>query len=243
MTTCRNFDVLLPASGAADALSTHPEQLFRMLYVRSARDDRTARAVIRDEALALFAERGPDAVSVRQIAEAAGVSAALVVHHFGSKEGLREVVDHHVLETFDAMLAEMTGEGAADLYDPAATGSLVEAMLRHLPPDSPMPAYLRRLLLTDSEAGRQLFSRLFSVGRGMLTALSEAGLATPGADPEVRAAFLMANDLAVLLLRDQLTEVLGVDPLSGEGMARWASEVLAVYAAGLLPPAEQEGRP
>lgn len=205
-------------------------------------DDRTARAVIRDEALALFAASGPDAVSLRQIAVAAGVSPALIVHHFGSKEGLREVVDQHVLEMFEGMLAEMTGEGAPDLYDPAATGSLVEAVMQHLPPDSPIPAYLRRLLLTDSEAGRTLFARLFEASQGMLQSLSATGMATPGADPAVRAAFLMANDLAVLLLRDQLTAALGVDPLSPEGMARWAAEMLAVYATGLLaPPPDPEG--
>lgn len=209
--------------------------------MRSVGEDRTAKAVIRDEALALFAVHGPDAVSVRQVAAAAGVSAALVVHHFGSKERLIEVVDQHVLDTFDAMLAEMIGGGAPDLYDPAATGSLVEAVLRQLPADSPMPAYLRRMLLTDSAAGKELFGKLFAVGQGMLAALSEAGTATPGADPAVRTAFLMANDLAVLLLRDRLTEVLGVDPLSQEGMARWAAEVLAVYTTGLLPPAEPGG--
>jgi hypothetical protein len=65
-------------------------------------------------------------------------------------------------------------------------------------------------------------------------------MATPGSDPPVRAAFLLVNDLAVLLLRDHLTEVLGTDPLSGPGMARWAGEVLTVYGAGLLaaPPPE-----
>ncbi len=48
----------------------------------------TAREVVRDEGLRLFVAHGPDAVTVRQIAAAAGVSPALVVHHFGSKEGL-----------------------------------------------------------------------------------------------------------------------------------------------------------
>lgn len=37
-----------------------------IMNMRSASDDRTAWAVIRDEALRLFAERGPDAVSVRR---------------------------------------------------------------------------------------------------------------------------------------------------------------------------------
>jgi hypothetical protein len=49
-----------------------------MLYVRSASDDRNARAVIRDEALRLSAERGPDAMTVRQIATAIAVIAAAV---------------------------------------------------------------------------------------------------------------------------------------------------------------------
>ena len=200
----------------------------------SAPDDRTARAIIRDEALGLFAAHGPDAVTVRQIAAAAGVSPALIVHHFGSKEALREVVDQHVLGLFEAMLGEMTADGAPDLYDPAATGSLAEAIVRHLPPGSPVPAYLRRLLLADGDAGRRLFRRMYEISTMLLGSLVSAGLAAPGEDPAVRVAFLMANDLAVLLLREHLADVIGVDPLSSEGMARWAREVLGIYAAGLL---------
>ena len=197
-------------------------------------DDRTARAVIRDEALRLFAARGPDAVTVRQIAAAAGVSPGLVVHHFGSKAGLRQAVDQHVLGLFDLMLGELTGEHSPDLSDPAASGSLAEAIAGHLPADSPVPAYLRRLLLAGDEAGRELFRRLFTLSTRTLDALVAAGLAVRGADPAVRAAFLLSNDLAVLLLRDQLTEMLGTDPLTGEGMARWGREMLVIYGAGLL---------
>lgn len=117
-----------------------------VLDVRTVTEDRTGRAIIRDEALALFAERGPDAVTMRQIAAAAGVSPGLIVHHFGSKETLREVVDRHVVEVFERALGELRdagaaeGEGALQLYDPTATGSLAEAMLAHLPPGSPVPA-------------------------------------------------------------------------------------------------------
>ncbi|WP_042410506.1 TetR/AcrR family transcriptional regulator [Streptacidiphilus carbonis] len=204
--------------------------------MRSVSDDRTARAVIRDEALRLFAERGADAVTVRQIAAAAGVSAGLVVHHFGSKAGLLEAVDQHVLGLFDAMLAELSAGSGADPLAPESSGSLAEAVTRHLPADSPIPAYLRRLLLDGGDAGRQLFRRLFTASQAALDALSAAGLAARGPDPLVRAAFLMANDLAVLLLRDHLADVLGTDPLSTDGMTRWTAEVLTVYTAGLLPP-------
>jgi TetR/AcrR family transcriptional regulator, regulator of cefoperazone and chloramphenicol sensitivity len=190
--------------------------------------------VIRDEALRLFAERGPDTVTVRQIADAAGVSPALVLHHFGSKDGLREAVDEHVLKLFDAMLGELTAGRASDLYDPAASGSLVEAIVARLPADSPVPAYLRRLLLTDGHAAKELFRRLYGLSMGTLQALAAAGLAAPGQDPAVRAAILLSNDLAVLMLRDFLADVLGTDPLTGDGMRRWAGELLTIYGAGLL---------
>jgi len=202
--------------------------------MRSVPDDRTARAVIRDEALRLFASHGPGGVTVRQIAAAAGVSPGLVLHHFGSKEGLRRAVDEHVLGLFDRMLGEMTGVHAADLYDPQASGSVAEAIVTHLPAGSPVPAYLRRLLLADGDAGRELFRRLFRLSAATLDALAATGMAARGSDPPVRAAFLLVNDLAVLMLRDHLTDVLGTDPLSGPGMTRWASEVLAIYGAGLL---------
>ena len=74
---------------------------------------------------------------------------------------------------------------------------------------------------------------MFEIGQATVNELVKAGLAAPRADPQVRAAFLMANDLAVLLLREHLTELLGVDPLSAAGIKRWAGEVLAIYSSGL----------
>lgn len=63
----------------------------------------------------------------------------------------------------------------------------------------------------------------------------------------MRAAFLMANDLAVLLLPEDLTELLGVDPLSVAGIKRWAGEVLAIYSFGLgarsAIPMQKTGKP
>ncbi|MDH2387604.1 TetR family transcriptional regulator [Streptomyces sp. HNM0663] len=188
-------------------------------------EDRTSRAVVRDEALRLFAERGVEGVSVRQVAAAAGVSPGLVVHHFGSKEGLREAVDRYVVAVFEKVLKEAIAGGSS--------GSVAEAMAGQLPEGSAVPGYLSRLLTADGEAGRALFRGLFELSRQALAGMVESGMATPGRDPLVRAAFLLVNDLAVVLLRRRIQEVIGVDPLSAAGLERWGDEVLAVYGGGL----------
>ncbi|OII69567.1 MULTISPECIES: TetR/AcrR family transcriptional regulator [unclassified Streptomyces] len=188
-------------------------------------EDRTTRARIRDEALKLFTEKGPDRVPVRQIAAAAGVSPGLVVHHFGSKEGLREEVDRHVVAVFERMLKEVADGGPV--------GSLAQAVAAGLPGDSPVPGYLSRMLTTDGDAGQDLFRRLLDLSRRTLAEMAREGTAATGRDPDVRAAFLLVNDLAVFLLRRRIEEALGVDPLSPPGLERWGHEVLAVYGGGL----------
>ncbi len=197
-------------------------------------DDRTSRAVIRDEALRLFARRGPDGVTIRDIAAAAGVSPALVLRHYGSKDGLRGVVDDHAVRTLEAVLAELApGPSGTGPFSPSALPALAEAVARHLPADSPLPAYLGRMLIDGGPAAAALFRRLHEASQRALAGLAEAGLACAGPDPPVRAAFLLSNDLAVLILRDRLTEVLGTDPLSPAGLRRWGSEVVSVYHDGL----------
>src|SRR5581483_3782563 len=196
-------------------------------------DDRTARARIRDEALRLFAERGPDAVTLRDIAAAAGVSPALLIRHYGSKDGLVEAVDNHVVAAFETLLAEVTTQTAAVGLTVSAVPSMLDGLAAHLPPDSAIPAYLTRLLITGGSVGSALFTRLHKISKTALGAMVAAGVASPGADPDVRAAWLLVNDLAVLTLRARLTEALGVDPLSQEGMKRWAGEVFAIYRDGL----------
>jgi AcrR family transcriptional regulator len=203
------------------------------VFTRSLPDDRTARAKIRDEALRLFGERGPDAVTVRDIAAAAGVSPALVIRHYRSKDGLRGAVDEHVADVFEAMLAQAVRAAGSGPFDQAALPSLAEAMAEFLPADSPIPGYLGRLFLSDGPVGTALFRRLHAVSKDTLAALARTGDADTGPDPDVRAAFLLVNDLAVLILRNQLREVLGIDPLSGDGIQRWATETLSIYRAGL----------
>lgn len=199
-------------------------------------DDRTSRAKIRDEAMRLFGARGADAVTVRDIAAAAEVSPALVLRHYESKDGLRTAVDEHVARIFEAMLDQVIaaprsadGPSLAEAVGP----SLAEAVAENLPADSPIPAYLGRILVTGGPVASPLFARLHAVSRGALDRMAHAGTAEIGDDPDVRAAYLLVTDLAVLILRTRLSEVLGVDPLSPQGMDRWGNEVLEIHRNGL----------
>lgn len=214
-----------------------------MLNMSSPAGDRdlTARASIRNAALRLFAERGHDAVTVREIATAAGVSPGLVVHHFGSKDGLRAAVDAHAVESLDAVFAELGGQDLAELLASGEpTTSVAEAFTRAFAHGSPLPAYLRRLLLTNDPAGAALFGRAYAATRRILDAMVELGAAPRSEDPAVRAAFLLANDLALVLLRNQIATAIGEDPLTPAGLHRWAREVTAVYIEGAFtsPPKE-----
>ncbi len=205
-----------------------------MLNVRSEEDDLTARAAIRNVALELFAERGPDAVTVREIATAAGVSPALVLHHFGSKAGLREAVDARAARMFDELLGAEDREDVMRVLAEGDGGSLAQSFARALPEGSPLPAYLRRLVLSGDPAASRLFGQWHAATRLMADAMVGAGFAAPSADPEVRAAFLLANDLGLVLLREPIRDALGFDPLGPEGIARWSREAVTAYREGIF---------
>ncbi len=203
--------------------------------------DLTARATIRNAALRLFADRGPDAVTVREIATQAGVSPALVLHHFGSKDGLRVEVDAFAAQAFDAIFEAMPTEEVVELLaGGAAAGSLAEAFARGFPHGSPLPAYLCRLLLTHDPVGAALFGRWYATTRRLLDVMVEAGTARPSEDPAVRAAFFLVNDLALILLRTEIAMAIGTDPLTPEGIERWAREASIIYAEGAFSAPRKE---
>lgn len=220
---------------------TLTERTFNVLNMSSVpqEGDLTAKATIRNAALRLFAERGPDAVTVREIAGAAGVSPALVVHHFGSKAGLQAAVDDYAGQAFDSLFA-MDGRDLAEVLSGGGSVSIAEMFAQAFPHGSPLPAYLRRLLLVNDPAGSALFGRWYALTRRLLDSMVDMGVARPGEDPAVRAAFLLVNDLALVLLRNHVAAAIGIDPLTPEGVDRWAKEVTAIYAKGAFMTAPEE---
>jgi len=82
-----------------------------------------ARDRIVEAALSVFAQRGFDGATTREIAKEAGVSSALIHHHFKDKETLWNLVGQRISEEFvDAITSSIapdlrgTGDGARQMF-------------------------------------------------------------------------------------------------------------------------------
>ena len=118
--------------------------------MRSASDDRTAIARIRDAAIEQWGRDGFN-VGLRTIAEAAGVSAALVIHHFGSKEGLRKACDDHI--------AEMVRESKTESMRTTDPANWL-AQVAEIEDYAPMMAYLVRSMQSGSDLAKSFWQRM-----------------------------------------------------------------------------------
>ncbi len=164
------------------------------------------------------------------------------MHHFGTKAGLRTAVDEHVARTFERIVDALE-EDLAGALTGGGSATLAEAFTGAFPEGSPIPGYLRRLLLSNDRTGDAIFARWFELTERMLVGLEEIGVARPSRDRRVRAAFLLVNDLAALLLARQIGQVCGLQLLTPDGMEQWAAEVVDVYAEGAFRAPTEEGAP
>src|SRR5438874_7181535 len=75
---------------------------------RARRTPEEARQLILETAQQLIARAGPEGLRLQEIAAAAGISHPLILHHFGSREGLvRALTQEAVAELRDTLIASM----------------------------------------------------------------------------------------------------------------------------------------
>jgi TetR/AcrR family transcriptional regulator, regulator of cefoperazone and chloramphenicol sensitivity len=186
----------------------------------SSPSDLTARARIREAAIILFADKGIERASIRDIAQAADVSSGLLRHHFGSKEGLRDACDEYVLGRLTAMGSRFTQLQMFDRMSP-------EALL--------WQRYMIRSLMDGSPAGAALFDRILEYG--------EEWLATADfkvRDPRAFIAVISVMKMSMFTMRDQLSRVLGVDTGELEGWTRVLKASLEIFSVPLIAPEHAE---
>ncbi len=193
-------------------------------------DDRSGRERILDAAIGRFAEHGADGTSLKEIARDAGVSQALIVHHFGSKQGLREACDAHILDVIREQLRRAAAEGAQL--------DVLEAFRRRQEQHASALPYLARAL---AEGGPSVVALVDELAQETVRAMEQHvadGVYVPTEHPRERALVLLIWSLGAVTLHDHVRRLLGAD-LTGEPAAllpylRGATEILT---QGLFTPA------
>lgn len=145
-------------------------------------------------ALPIFAAKGFDAVTTREVAEAAGVSEALLYRHFDSKRHMYEAIQNVCVlrATEDAQRIESLPDSTSTLV------LSVYAIMRNIEivgADSRddatnMPRLVMRSLLTDGEFARKMMLAAESVWRPKLERCIRAAIAQGDVDNEFDAACL-----------------------------------------------------
>jgi AcrR family transcriptional regulator len=193
--------------------------------MRSVQEDRTAIARIRDAAIEQWGEHGFN-VGLRTIAESAGVSAALVIHHFGSKEGLRKACDDHI--------AEQVRESKSQSMRTTNAASWLE-QVAEIEDFAPMAAYLVRSMQSGSDLAKSFWQRMIANAEQYIEEGVRAGTLKPSHDPKARAKFLGLVGGGTLLLYIQMHD----NPSDLRAVLRDYSEemmlpALELYTHGLM---------
>ncbi len=186
-------------------------------------EDLTARARIRDAALRLFAERGMDGATIRDIARAAGVSAGLVRHHFGSKDGLRAACDSYALDQIMRIKEQAVTDGQI---------SSVGFMSAVHPTVLLTYRYFARSLVDGTSAAASMFDAMVQLGEVWLARLHPDEIT----DPRGYAAILVAMETGLLVMHDQLSRALDADIFSPAGHLRMSRAKIDFYSHPLLSP-------
>lgn len=179
-------------------------------------------------ALRVFGEHGIGATSLREVARAAEVSPALIVHHFGGKEGLVAAVDEAALLEFGAAYAaEEAPTGRELLHQRSAETAHV---MRERPD---VCTYLGRALVEVTPGSSGLFQVMLEGGREEVDLLTEKGALRSDLDPvwaTLQHFFLIWAPLSFLPLLEQ---ALGEPLLSDASLNRWVAANVNLLEQGL----------
>lgn len=189
----------------------------------------TAREQIVARAMRLFGDGGIGATSLREVARETGVSPALIVHHFGGKDGLVAAVDEAAIRAFGEAYRDVEHQPPAELLRRRAEQTATVMRGR---PD--VCAYLGRAMVEVTPGAARLFGLMVSSGREEIERLSEAGAIRADADrvwATLQHFFLIWAPLSFRPLLEG--DVVGGPLLEGGNLDRWVDANVELLRGGL----------
>lgn len=169
--------------------------------------DRGGRERIVEAAVTRFAAQGVTGTSLKVIAKDAGVSQALIVHHFGTKEGLRDACDELVL----GMIREQMRRAAAE----GKQMDVLEAFRRRQQGHASALPYVGRLLAEGSPSAVRLVDELADEIVRTTQENVDSGIYVASEFPRERAIVLLIWSLGAVALHEHLHRLIGAD-ITGE---------------------------
>lgn len=163
--------------------------------MRSTKGDRSSSAQetrerILQAAFRVFAEHGFDA-SLRAIAKAAGVSPPLILHYYGSRDGLRAACDEQ--------FRSRTFEFKYPFLDPIRGSKEIHRLKETVREYAPLVGYLLRVLRSGGPESRSFIDAMVAETEKYLEHGVEAGVVRPSIDPAGRARVLVEMSFGLIL--------------------------------------------
>ena len=186
------------------------------------------------EARRLFAEKGYDGVSIKEISERAGVNIAAVNYHFDSKENLF----HHIIEQF---LSELFVSSRKTLLPPQSVEDLkvrLEVFVRQTIEAIISQPDVMTIIQREGERSSEVFKKTILQHRAALNAFLEhagkIGLLASDVDPNFAAEFLMAQLAQGTKKGRAKKEFFGQSPSAEKCRDQWIRQTLRLFLGGVM---------
>lgn len=186
----------------------------------------------------LFADRGYDGTSVKDICELAGVNIAAINYHFESKDNLcRRIIERFSAERLVSARRTLQAPGNPDDFKVRLEiflGQTIEAMIKQKDivrliqqemekPDSRCSAMLRDTFMKHGQTLMEFFDQA-----------RKSGITTADVDPHFSASFLMSH-IVQQTRSDGVFRKTGGPSLSDEKYrGRWVQQTVRILTSGVL---------
>jgi AcrR family transcriptional regulator len=161
------------------------------------------------------------------VADAAGASIGLIQHHFGTKAGLINAVDEHVMTVISEAVAAPPPPPPEDPI--AAMGRRVTSVIAE---HTDVVDYLARAFIDGNPIGSTIFDSLVTLGTARWDHFSENQRTRPDLDPTWAALNPLILSLGAIILRPHIDRHLAEPFATPTQLRRWENAVNDLIRAG-----------